>query len=129
MRILIILQSLIYMTKQRNDSHSTEFGIWLREQPEIDSKLGFLATNIDYMWRNYKTNKWMLIEEKRYNSVPSFWQRSMFAILHRLCNMDKNFKGFHLIVFEKTSPEDGKIYLDKREITRNELLQFLRFEL
>jgi len=114
------------MTKQRNDSHSTEFGIWLREQPEIDSKLGYIATNIDYMWRNYKTKKWMLIEEKRYNSQPAFWQRTMFGILHRLCNIDKDFKGFHLIVFENTSPDDGRIYLDKKEITKDELLNFLK---
>lgn len=117
------------MTKQRNDNHSTEFGLWLRNQPEIDSKDGYLATNIDYMWRNYKTGKWMLIEEKRYNSEIKFWQHKMFVILHKLCRLDKNFKGFHLIVFESTSPDDGKIFLDKKEINRDILIKFLRFEL
>jgi len=117
------------MTLQRFDEHSTEFGLWLRKQPEIDSKLGYLASNIDYMWRNYKTGLWMLIEEKRYNSSPKFWQRNMFKILFNLCRIDKNFKGFHLIVFENTSPDDGKIYLDKIEINREYLIKFLRFEL
>ena len=117
------------MTLQRFDDHSTEFGIWLRKQIEIDSKLGFLATNIDYMWQNYKTNKWMLIEEKRYGSDVKFWQKTMFKILHHLCKLDKNFKGFHLIVFENTSPEDGKIWLDRKEITKDILIKFLRFEL
>lgn len=117
------------MTLQRVDEHSTEFGLWLRVQPEIDSKLGYLATNIDYMWRNYKTGKWMLIEEKRHNSTPKFWQRTMFVILHKLCRLDKDFKGFHLMVFENTSPDDGKIFLDKKEIDRDTLIKFLRFEL
>jgi len=56
------------MTRKRNDSHSTEFGLWLREQNEIDSSLGYLATNIDFMWTNYKTGQWMILEEKRYES-------------------------------------------------------------
>ena len=60
------------MTRQRNDSHSTEFGIWLRVQPQIDSSLGFLASNIDYCWTNYKTGEWMFIEEKRYNTAIKY---------------------------------------------------------
>jgi len=51
------------MTRRRNDNHSTEFGLWLREQPDIDSKLGYITTNLDYVWKNYKTGDWMLIEE------------------------------------------------------------------
>ena len=116
------------MTKKRYDKHSTEFGLWLREQPEIDSKLGFLATNVDYMWSNYKTGNWMLIEEKRYNSECKHWQRKMFAVINRVCRLDKRYKGFHLIVFENTSPEDGAIFLDKKKISKDELIKFLKFD-
>ncbi len=115
------------MTTKRYDKHSTEFGLWLREQQEIDSKLGFLATNIDYMWSNYKTGHWMLIEEKRYNAKCKKWQRGMFVIIDRICRLDKKYKGFHLIVFENTNPEDGKIFLNNKEIHRNELINFLKF--
>lgn len=55
------------MTTWRRDEHSSPFGLWLREQHEIDSNLGFITTDIDYIWKNYVTNEWMLIEEKRYN--------------------------------------------------------------
>ena len=54
------------MTQKRRDGNSTEFGLWLREQPEIDSKYGYVTTNIDFFWCNYKSNEWMLIEEKRF---------------------------------------------------------------
>ena len=117
------------MTKQRNDSHSTEFGIWLRQQKEIDSKLGYLATNIDYFWTNYNNGLWMFIEEKRYGKKPRLWQHEIFSYLHEICKVDNNYRGFHLIVFENTSPEDGKIYLDNKEITKDELLNFLQFKL
>lgn len=116
------------MTRQRNDSHSTEFGMWLREQPSIDSQLGYVATNIDYMWTNYKTGDWMLIEEKRYGSDVSFCQRDLMQRLHNVCLPDKQYKGIHLIVFENTSPADGKIWLDRQEITPEQLVAFLRFE-
>lgn len=116
------------MTKKRYDNHSTEFGLWLREQPEIDSKNGYLATNIDFMWSNYNTGEWMLIEEKRYMAEPREWQRKLFTILNFVCELDPKYKGFHYIKFERTSPEDGKMYLDKKEVSRDELIEFLRFK-
>ena len=116
------------MTRKRNDGHSTEFGLWLREQPQIDSKLGFVATNIDYMWSNYKTGQWMIIEEKRHGSDVRYSQREQFKVIHRACISDPLYHGMHLLVFENTSPSDGKIYLDRKEVTQKQLISFLRFE-
>lgn len=116
------------MTQKRYDQHGTEFGSWLREQPAIDSKLGFVASNIDYIWHNYKTGEWMLIEEKRYGTQVKLWQRQIFAVIHKAAKSDPNYKGIHLIVFENTSPDDGLIWLDHQLITKDQLLAFLRFE-
>jgi len=110
------------------DSHGTQFGRWLREQPEIDSDKGYIATNVDYMWRNYETGQWMLIEEKRYGAEIKHWQREMFTLLTWCARHHPRFRGFHIVQFEKTSPEDGKIFLDGNEITVVQLLAFLRFE-
>lgn len=117
------------MTQKRYDNHSTEFGLWLREQKEIDSKLGYITTNIDYLWQNYKTGLWMLIEEKRYMSFPKKWQHGLFKTIHKSINCKNNkYKGIHLLQFEKTSPEDGRIFLDTKEISVKELIKFLKFE-
>jgi len=116
------------MTLKRHDNHSTEFGLWLREQNGIDSSLGFVASNIDFFWRNYKTGLWMLLEEKRFMANLKTFQAKMFAGLEG-CIKSPNFKGFHLIVFEKTSPEDGSIFVDDEEISKTELIKFLRFEM
>lgn len=115
------------MTTQRRDNHSTEFGIWLRKQSEIDSKLGFVATNIDYLWRNYKTQDWMFIEEKRFGKTPQYPQTAMFDLVDKVARNDPMYKGFHFLTFEKTSPEDGAIILDGSQITSNDLIDFLRF--
>jgi hypothetical protein len=113
------------MTTKRRDDHSTEFGLWLREQPEIDSGLGFIATNIDYMWQNYKTGRWMLIEEKRHGRKPAKWQVGMFKILNWCAKHHPHFVGFFVIIFENTSPDDGKIWINGKEITKEKLIEFL----
>lgn len=116
------------MTQARRDTHSTEFGLWLREQKEIDSALGFVASNIDYMWSNYKTGDWMLVEEKRHGQEPKYYQQQLFNKLDNAGKSDRHYKGFHLVVFENTSPSDGRIWLDKKEISKEQLIKFLRFE-
>lgn len=116
------------MTRARNDSHSTEFGLWLRERPEIDSSLGFVATNLDYVWENYRTGDWMLIEEKRFGRAPTWSQAKQFRRLDEACRNAPGYHGFHLIVFEHLSPDDGWIRLDDRDVSKEELLAFLRFE-
>lgn len=116
------------MTATRRDEHSTEFGLWLREQSEIDSALGFVATNIDYLWRNYRTGCWMLIEEKRHGVMPKRWQSESFDLVNKVSKGDPKYKGFHYLIFENTSPEDGTIMLDGKEISKDDLIKFLRFE-
>lgn len=115
------------MTQKRRDDHSTEFGLWIREQPEIDSGLGFIATNIDYVWRNYKTDQWMLIEEKRFGHKLKYYQKEIFRLLNWCCKHQPHFFGFHILTFENTSPDDGKIFWDEKEITKAELLSYLTF--
>jgi hypothetical protein len=116
------------MTRKRNDSHSTEFGLWLRDQPDIDSKFGYTATNLDYIWSNYnKPGLWMLIEEKRHNTRMTYAQEQQFKVLdNAVC--DVCYRGFHLIVFEHTSPDDGCIYLDRKQISTEDLITFLQFK-
>ena len=116
------------MTLKRFDSHSTEFGLWLREQKKIDSSLGYVATNIDYVWRNYKTGHWMLIEEKRHMAKVKRWQREIFNLLAWCSKHHPKFHGFHVLQFENTSPKDGEIFLDGRKITKEQLINFLRFK-
>jgi len=117
------------MTQQRRDNHSTEFGLWLRKQEKIDSrKYGFVTTNIDYVWKNYRTGKYMFIEEKRYMSDVRFYQKNIFNEIDRACKNDENYCGFYVLKFEKTNPDDGKIYLNDIEITKEDLFKFLQFD-
>jgi hypothetical protein len=119
------------MTRQQNDlreGSSTEYSKWLRNEPQLDSSKGFVTTNLDYIWSNYKTGRWMLIEEKRYKSTMTYAQIQQFKKLHAVAKQDDRYYGFHLIQFENTSPEDGKMWLDGKEITKEEHIKFLEFK-
>ena len=116
------------MTKKRYDQHSTEFGLWLRDQKKVDSSKGYIATNIDYVWHNYLTGKWVVIEEKRYMAKVAPWQNKIFNLAGWCFKHHPKFDGFFLLQFEKTSPIDGKIFLNGMEITVDGLLDFLQFK-
>lgn len=123
------------MTRSRIDSHSTEFGLWLRTQKSIDSMKGYRNYNLDIIWwrkKDYdKTPElWMLIEEKRYMSDCRPDQKLTYTWLHNkiLKLNDSTYKGMHILQFENTNPEDGKIFLNHKEITKEQLLLFLQFK-
>ena len=116
------------MTRKRNDDKSMEFGLWLRSQEQIDSKLGYVATNVDYLWRSYKTDKWMLIEEKRFGRSVPLWQSQCFKILDLACSRNRDYLGFHMLIFENTNPDDGKMWWDGKEIDKDELLEILAMD-
>ena len=40
---------------------------------------------------------------------------------------DWTYKGLHLIQFEKFNFENGKVFLNRKEITEKELIEFLTF--
>lgn len=120
------------MTQKRKlkDGKDTDFSAWLRIQPEIDSrKEGFITTDIDYLWRNYKTGEWMILEEKTHGATVPRWQGEFLQILDKLGSFDKLYKGVYLVRFENTDPDNGRVMVNKKLLSRSEFIAFLRFEL
>jgi len=117
------------MTRQDNEGKSTEFSLWLRSQSSLDSRrAGFTANNLDYIWTNYKQNRVMVIEEKRFMAKLTYPQKRDFSWLDNKLEGTPNYYGFHLIQFEKRSPEDGNVFLDGSKISVDDLFSFLKFE-
>ena len=76
-------------------------------------------------------------------SEPSPAQANTFHIFHALfkkadgCgrlelpyfNVENwQYYGFHLLQFEKTTFEDGKVFFDRKEVTKEELIKLMSFE-
>ncbi len=111
-------------------SMATPFSDWLRSRAELGSSFGYTATNIDYVWSNYKTGRWMMLEEKRHGGGLSYAQSSIFLKMDELAKNSPNYNGFWILVFEKSSPEDGSIWLSRlsgqgRLVSKQELIKFL----
>ena len=122
------------MTKRRNDSHSTEYGLWLRDEPSIDSSLGYVATNIDYIWRNYKTGEGKPIQESLNNAYDFCLKNNIsdFAKYYEMTEHKR--KRFNTImIFPNnvcstiTSTCEHVIANEKRFINKVELLKASTF--
>ena len=116
------------MTKKRFDNGDTDFGSWLRSSEPLSSSNGYVTSDIDYVWNDYNSNKFMFIEEKCNMATSDFSQSKTFKLVRSSIN-NSNFYGFHLIQFENTNPSNGKVYLDGEEIPEEQLEEFLKFNL
>lgn len=108
--------------------NQTAWQTWLRGVPELDARRGYTASDLDLIWSNWQTGEWMLLEAKCRKARLKPFQRFLFERLAELCKADPNFHGFHELTFEAESPEDGRIWLDGQEITRETLIAFLAFK-
>lgn len=119
------------MTKQRilQDGKDTDFSAWLRQQPEIDSQEGYITTDLDFIWTNYKTGEWMILEEKSHGGTVPRWQGEIMQKIDLLGAHDPKYKGAFLVRFENTNPQNGRVMVNKKLLNRDQLIQFLQFKL
>lgn len=108
-------------------------------------KLGnnIYITDIDNCIRS-KNGDIIIIELKRWASIMSTSQKITYNLLSKILqdasgktypiNINGfnttttiNFIGFFLIQFERTSFEDGKVYLNGKESSEKEIIQLLSF--
>lgn len=121
------------MTRQeQSGTRDLQFSGWIRHNLP-DSGKGYLVTDIDFNIFNYKTKDRMLIEVKQHGSQMQTWQRREYEDLARWigqgCEKDGwHWHGAHVIVFEGTNCQDGKIFLDGKAVTEAELIKFLSFQ-
>jgi hypothetical protein len=113
------------MSRKRIDNHGTQFSDWIRTVEELHAKKGYTATDLDYVWRSYKTNQWMLIEEKRYGGQLRPFQTVTFDIIRKVAELDQKYCGFVLLQFQNTSPQDGATYWNGELITEKQLVERL----
>ncbi len=107
------------------------FSGWIREALP-DSSTGYMVTDLDFLLYNYKTKKIMFIEVKTRNSDVKTWQKMLFKNINNWVKKgideDWTYCGYHLIQFENTNFEDGKVYFDYNEVSEKKLQELLSFK-
>lgn len=117
---------------------STPFSLWLRGLPAPFDSRRFSNQNLDYVWHNY-VESWMItIEEKRFAGETSSAQQDTHQSVAQLLKHGSGepcatmrgwrpveYRGHYLIRFEKTTPDDGWIEINRERCTRDDLLTLL----
>lgn len=117
--------------KEMTGIRDLTFSAWVRENLP-DSSTGYMASDLDFIFWNYKTKKVMLIEIKTRNADVKTWQKIMWSNIDKWIKngIDSNwtYLGFNFIQFERTNFEDGRCYLNGNEISELELIQVLNLQ-
>ena len=121
------------MTRKENTNnrdHDLYFSRWVRSNLR-DSYDNFRVYDIDFIMWDKKTKEVRLLELKSNGADVRPDQKMM---LQMFAETFKNgmadgwkFKGVHLIQFEKNTFDDGKVFLNKVEISEDKLIKFLNF--
>ena len=122
------------MTRKENTgnrAHDLYFSRWVRSNLR-DSYDNFRVYDIDFVLWDKKTREVRLLELKSFGKDVAPDQKLMLKMFADTFSRGIAdgwvYKGVHLLQFEKSSFEDGKVYLNKEEITEQELIKFLNFE-
>lgn len=108
----------------KSHEDSTEFSDWLRNQryPLITS-LVISCQNLDYIWHNFQSGWFMLIEEKRFCGKASKAQKDTHNVVDQVfkfANEQKlmvdtlrgkkrfEYRGFFLVAFSGSGPESSE---------------------
>lgn len=137
------------MTRGLNFEVGTKFGKWLRDEPALDSKVQRLSIqNLDYIVHGYARFRQgkscqavMLVEEKTRNGKVGATQRDTHGVIDQMLRVADGCKvnvmrgsslayyfGYHTLVFERETPDDGRMWWDGALIDYDTLIKVLRFE-
>lgn len=94
-------------------NYRSPFWKHLREYPELSSKLGYRCSDVDGVWYNPNTGKYILIENKCRKAFPEQWQTLIYTKLTRALETDPKFRGTWMLRHIGESLRDGGTYLHK----------------
>lgn len=119
------------MTRQeQTHKRDLTFSSWVRKNLP-DSSLGYMVSDLDFILYNYKTKKAALVETKTHGSNIKKWQLNLFNNLIKWItkgiDKDWTFLGGFVIVFENTGFQDGRVALNGKLSSEEEIKKLFSF--
>ncbi len=108
----------------------------------LPAKQSFFVTDVDLVLRD-RRGRLMLLEVKRKGAPVKRHQRTTLHLLDKLIRagiearevfdvggieIRPQYYGLHLVTFQNTTFEDGKVYFDRQPVTEEELARILSFK-
>ena len=105
------------------------FSIWIKDMLPT-GELGFWVSDIDFVFYNREKNKLMLLEIKHGDNNLRDFQVELFSKLDLMLregakNIGCDYLGYHILRFENSFWDSGKVYLDEKEITEEEFKKLI----
>ena len=114
-----------------------KFNDWTRDKLP-NSYTGYRAYDLDWVfWQrgtSHNIEKIMMVEVKTFCSSVKPDQLKTYLFLDQCIKQyvsnftETKYYGFHVLVFERTFFDDGKCWLNNKEISENDLITFLSFQ-
>lgn len=122
----------------------TNFSKYLRALEGSLSSRFFNNQNLDYIWFNYRDYWLITIEEKTNNGKSSLAQKQSHSLLSQMLEVASgheydvsygskkqiakvDYKGYYIVQFEKTNPDDSKwIKINNKIHSKDDLLFLLK---
>ena len=101
----------------------------LNTNSRFSSKDGYIQSDIDQIWRNYKNKLFLLAEHKCRLAEPSYSQLSIFSEMDRYLSLSPNYLGIFLIQLGGETILDGKIYIAGKEVNLEQLDNFFAMDI
>ena len=116
------------MREAKRRSSFTDFGLWIKDELREDMSV----TDIDYVFSDYKKERFMLVEEKCKLSKIEKGQAHVFERINDIFNCKQNingqkYHGFYVIQFPQTLPTDDGTLLNGYHVNIKQLIDHLNF--
>ncbi len=123
-------------TEERTGFREQGMSEWIRKNlPSSTRPSCFTTYDVDFVLRNYSTNRLAFVEMKCYQCEPAYGQRLTMELIdesmrlgilarnehYGIKSMQWTWCGYWLLQFENTKPDDGRIWLNSYELTEEQL--------
>lgn len=108
---------------------SLKLNDWIRKNCKPSSE-GLLVTDVDFIFFDYKKNKYMMLEAKTYDAKMKLWQKQVYKKIDKSLRNDPDYVGFYLITLSHEDPRSSEwIKINTKLVNIYQLKKFLNFEL
>ena len=118
--------------QEHTGKRNLDFSGWIRRN--LTGREGYTVFDIDFVFRDYRRKLLQIVEAKTFRGKLTYLQERVIPDIDSIFEAGISagkpeagwrWMGYHVVRFENTSPENGRIIWDGKEITREKLIELL----